>query len=176
MKDAFLEFETERLLIRPTNFDDAPFLLLLLNTPKWLEFIGDRKVYDLPASRNYIKERIIPQFYKWGFGNYTLIRKMDKIPIGCCGLYDRPGVDGIDLGFALMPAFEKYGYALEAAQKMLEIATDIFKLNKVSAITSTENMASQNLLRKLGMKYQGLLSISDEDDPVLLFQLSKIIS
>ena len=33
--------ETERLDLREFSIDDAEFILTLLNTPAWLEYIGD---------------------------------------------------------------------------------------------------------------------------------------
>ncbi|HSO86523.1 MAG TPA: GNAT family N-acetyltransferase, partial [Draconibacterium sp.] len=60
-------------------------------------------------AKQYIKNKIRPQLEKLGFANYTLIRKSDGLKIGSCGLYDREGVEGIDIGFALLPAFEGLG-------------------------------------------------------------------
>ncbi len=36
--------QTDRLRIRPFRVSDAPFILALLNTPGWLQYIGDRGV------------------------------------------------------------------------------------------------------------------------------------
>ena len=38
----YLTFETERLFLRPTCEEDALFILELLNTPKALQYVGDR--------------------------------------------------------------------------------------------------------------------------------------
>ena len=39
------ELKTERLIIRPFTFDDAPFILRLLNEPSFIENIGDKGIY-----------------------------------------------------------------------------------------------------------------------------------
>jgi len=36
--------ETERLILKPTDVEDAAFVLALLNSPKWKEYIGDRNI------------------------------------------------------------------------------------------------------------------------------------
>ena len=36
-------FQTQRLLIRAVKLEDAPFILELMNTPLWIQFIGDRR-------------------------------------------------------------------------------------------------------------------------------------
>ena len=53
-------FRTPRLLLRPTAVEDAAFIFELLNTPKWFEFIGDRKVRSIEAAGEYIREKMLP--------------------------------------------------------------------------------------------------------------------
>jgi RimJ/RimL family protein N-acetyltransferase len=166
-------FETERLILKPTTEEDAEFILKLLNTPKWIEFIGDRKVSTIMDAENYIKTRITPQFERLGYGNYTIIRKHDGEKIGCCGFYDREGVEGIDIGFALLPDFEKMGYAYESVSKINEIAFNDFKLNQISAITSKNNKASQDLLMKLGLKFEKNIVLPNETEEIFLFKLAQ---
>src|SRR5690606_16395207 len=102
----YKHYETERLILQPTSEDDAAFIYKLVNSPKWLANIGDRNVKSVAEAKTYIKDRITPQLEKLGYGNYTLIRKVDNIKIGSCGLYDREGLEGIDIGFALLPDYE----------------------------------------------------------------------
>lgn len=71
-----------------------------------------------------------PQFERLGFGNYIMIRKSDGIKLGSCGLYDREGLDGIDIGYALMPQFERQGYAIEAASKCWNLRNIILVYKK----------------------------------------------
>jgi len=44
-------FETERLNLIPTTESDAAFMLELLNSPKWIQNIGDRKVHSLEDAK-----------------------------------------------------------------------------------------------------------------------------
>lgn len=46
-------YKTERLLLVQTTSQDAHFILELLNTPKYLRFIGDRHVYSLSGAKAY---------------------------------------------------------------------------------------------------------------------------
>jgi len=167
----YAHFETERLVLRPTTEEDAGFLLDLLNSPKWLEYIGDRNVQTEEDAIQYIKNRISPQLEKLGFANFTLIRKSDGVKIGSCGLYDREGVEGIDIGFALLPAFEGLGYGFESASKVLEIGKNKFNIDKFSAITTKNNLASQRLIEKLGLRYIETIRIPNDDEELLLYVL-----
>ena len=111
-------FETDRLLLQSTSVKDAPLILELLNTPKWLKYIGDRHVKTISDAQNYIEERIIPQQKSLGFGSFTMIRKSDQEKLGTCGLFDREGLEGIDMDYGLLPQFEGQGYAFEATNML----------------------------------------------------------
>ncbi|MCX2740199.1 GNAT family N-acetyltransferase [Pontibacter anaerobius] len=169
--NTYKSFETERLILRPTSHEDAPFIFELLNTPQWLKYIGDRNVTSIKAAEEYIRSRMQPQFERLGYGNYTITRKSDGTKLGTCGLYDREGLNGVDIGYALLPQFAKQGYAFEAASKVLEAASDNFKLDQICAITSKENTASQKLLEKLGLKYIQLVRLPKDDEELLLYEL-----
>ncbi|MFD1294206.1 GNAT family N-acetyltransferase [Lutibacter holmesii] len=164
----YTSFETERLILMPTTVRDAAFVLSLLNTPKWLQYIGDRNVKTVESAKDYINEKMMPQLERLGFSNYTLIRKQDQQKIGTCGLYDREGVDGFDIGFAFLPEFENKGYGFEAANRLKEAAFQEFGLTSLQAITSKENLGSQKLLQKLGLQLIGTLQLPN--DPIVLLQ------
>lgn len=169
----YTSFETERLLMKTTSQEDAAFVLELLNTPKWKQNIGDRNVNTIEDAQNYIEQKMEPQFERLGFGNYTVIRKSDGAKMGSCGLYDREGLEGVDIGFAFLPGYEKMGYGLESALKIKEMAFNAFNINKISAITAQHNTASQKLLEKLGLKYIKLLTLPDEDEELMYYEVIK---
>lgn len=166
-------FETERLIIKPTCISDAEFIYALMNTPKWIKYIGDRNINTIEDARNYIKTKIHPQLERLGYSNFTLILKENDQKIGVCGLYDREGLEGIDIGFAFLPEFEKRGFAFEVANKIKEAAFDEFEINTLQAITDKDNMSSQRLLEKLGFNLEGAVMLPDKDKEVLLYRIKK---
>lgn len=161
--------QTERLQLQPTSKKDAPFLLELLNTPKWIQNIGDRQVKTIAQAEQYIAERMEPQVARLGFGNFTLIRKEDGQKVGTCGLYDREGLEGVDIGFALLPAYEGQGYAFEAAQKLLEMAEEEWQLGIVKGITLKENTSSRRLLEKLGLTFKEYVKLPNDEAQLMLY-------
>lgn len=167
----YSSFETDRLLIKPTSTEDASFILELLNSPKWIEHIGDRNVRNMEAAENYIKEKMLPQLERLGYSNNTIILKETGEKIGVCGLYDREGLEGVDIGFAFLPQFEKKGYAYESAEKLIEAAFTIFEIHKISAITTHQNVDSQNLLIKLGFTHIQNIFLPDDPEELRLYVL-----
>lgn len=148
---------------------DAPFIFQLMNTPKWLEFIGDRQIVSVDAARSYIRTKMLPQLERLGFSNYTVIRKSDNVKLGSCGLYDREGLNGIDIGFAFLPEFGRQGYAFEAAARLMQAAKEDFGLPRICGITDENNIASQRLLEKLCLKRNGSIQLTNESSPVWLY-------
>lgn len=173
MHSAYQTFETDRLWLIPTSENDATFVHELMNTPKWIQHIGDRKITSVDVAKHYIKTRMLPQLKKLGYGNYTLIRKSDGQKIGTCGLYARAEVDDIDIGFAFLPEYEKQGYAFESARTLIHAAFQEFGLSKINAYTLPENSESRKLLEKLGLTLLGSTYLPKDAEKLLLYHLSK---
>ncbi len=151
-----MTLETERLLLRPISIADNDYVLAQLNDPGWLKNIGDRKVKTLEAATAYIENKILAALEKdprCAF--FVAIRKEDpkQIIIGQCGVFKRDGLEDPDLGFAFLEAYCGLGYGYESSSAVLEYALETMNLNKIVAITSDENIASQKLLNKLGLQY-----------------------
>lgn len=166
-------FETERLILKPTLEADAAFIFRLLNMPKWIKYIGERNVKTVQEAENYIVEKMKPQLERLGFGNYTIIRKTDNVKMGTCGLYDREGLEGLDIGFAFLPEYERKGYAYESAEKLKNVAFSEFGINKISGITAKDNIASQKLLEKLGLKLIGAKTLPNDDEELFVYVIEK---
>ena len=164
--------ETERLTMRPISSDDAEFILELYNSPKFIEFIGDRNINNTEDAANYIIQKFLPQYEKLGFGNYLITRKSDGKKIGSVGIFEREGLDVHDIGFSFLPEFEGNGYGFESASKLLETVVEGFSLKKISAITTKTNFSSQKLIEKLGLKFQKMVTLPDDDVELLYYETS----
>ena len=166
-------FQTERLTLRLTDESDAPFIQELVNTPQWLEYIGDREVRSEEDAARYIREMMLPQVRRLGYGNYTVLLTADGTRIGTCGLYDRKGMDFPDLGFAYLPKFHRRGYGLEAAQKLIELAFTHLDYERILAITVPENIGSQRLLERLGFAREGTVRLPKDEVELLRYALDR---
>lgn len=164
---ALVPLVTGRLELAPLGLDDAPFILELLNSPGFLRFVGDKGVRDLEGARGYLAAGPLASYAKHGFGLLRVALRDGGPAIGICGLIRRPGLDDVDLGFALLPAFEGRGYAAEAARATLERGRDAHGLRRVVAITDPGNAGSVRLLERLGFAFERRIELNGED--LLLF-------
>jgi len=165
-------YETERLIIKIVDMNDADFLLKLVNTEKWIKNIGDRNIHNLEDAQKYVSEKNLPQIERLGFGNCVVILKSDHTKIGTVGLYDREGIEGVDIGFAFLEEYEGKGYAYESAKKLMDVGINEFGINKVSAITLPENFSSIKLIEKLGLKFKEVVKIPNDDEDLNLYELN----
>jgi RimJ/RimL family protein N-acetyltransferase len=150
--------QTERLLVRTMTTADAPFYLELLNTPGWLDNIGDRNVHSLEDARAALERGPCLLQRTLGLSSYLLQRKSDGAAIGICGLFKRDGLPDVDIGYALLPDFSGQGYAYEAAAAVMAYARDTLGLSRLLGVVLPENVRSWQLLAKLGMVSQGTIA------------------
>lgn len=151
-------FETLRLRINKLSFEDADFIIQLLNTSDWLKYIGDRNVRTKNDANSFIERaQNNPNIQIW-----TIIDKENSDPIGILSLIKREALDSPDFGFALLPAYYKKGYALEASAKLLAIIQSDFENQPLLAITLEENSSSISLLNKLGFVFEKMIQLNDE--------------
>jgi len=166
-------FESKRLIIRPTLEEDAELIYQLMNTPKFIKYVGDRQLYSVEYAEKYIQEKMLPQLHSRGYSNYSLIIKKNGAKIGICGLYNREGLEGIDIGFGILPEYEGLGYAYESSSRIIKAGFEELEIHKIKAITNKENISSQSLLVKLGFELIGKTMLPNESDELLLYKIEK---
>ena len=161
--------ETERTILREVIADDAEFVLDLLNQPSFIKYIGDRNVRTVDEARDYIESRFASSYQKFNYGMWAVELKESATLIGLCGFVRRDTLPDADIGFAFLPQFEKKGFAYESAAATMKYGQNVQKLPRVLAITSKDNFSSQKLLDKIGLKFERLISLSDDAEELKLF-------
>jgi RimJ/RimL family protein N-acetyltransferase len=160
--------DTARLRLRKLNFDDAEFILKLLNEAGFLRYIGDKGVRTLTDAREYILKGPMDSYEKNGFGLLATCLR-DGTPIGICGMVRREGLEDPDVGFAFLTQYWSKGYAVEAAAAVLSHARRDLKIARVVAITSPDNRGSIAVLEKIGLKFEGMIRLTEQSEELKLF-------
>lgn len=161
--------ETERLKLREITPDDAQFLYDLLNSPGWIANIGDRKVHNLDDARKYIIHRLFSAYRKFGFGFWVMEQKADGMPVGIAGLVKRDFLEDVDIGYALLPDFYGQGYAVEAAEAVLDFAKRKLALPRLAAILIESNKPSQRVAEKIGLRFERKFTAPGEEEELMLY-------
>ncbi|MGJ8683406.1 MAG: GNAT family N-acetyltransferase [Nonlabens sp.] len=150
-----LIFETERLLLRPFQESDAPFLYELNSDEEVMRYTGDFPFENIEAARlfaiNYI-ENPESQYQKYNMGRLAVVRKEDQAFLGWTGLKYHEKENTVDTGYRLMKKYWGNGYATESTRRALQHAFEDHKLTQVIAHVHELNVSSQRVAQKLGMK------------------------
>jgi RimJ/RimL family protein N-acetyltransferase len=160
---------TERLLIRELDAEaDADFICLLLNSEKFIKYIGDRNVRSSGDARDFIRDRYRKSYEDHGYGLYCVELK-DGTQVGICGFVRRDTLPGPDIGFAFLPEFEGKGYGFESGDAMMSYGRERLGFSKVFAITTLDNLASGRLLEKIGFSFDKTID-TPEGETLRLFR------
>ncbi len=160
---------TERLLIKRITLENAPFLLELMNDKDWISNIGDRGIRTIQDAEVYITAKFLKSYKEQGFGFYGIVLKETSEMIGTAGLINREGLDHVDVGYGMLPAFRGKGYAFEATKAVYDYGYEVLGLDKIVAIVHPNNKGSIKLLEKLGLMYEKMVRLPGEDIDIKLF-------
>lgn len=160
--------KTERLILRQFEFSDAGFIMELVNSPGWLEFIGDRNIRTEEDSIQYLQRGPMKSYQENGFG-LSMVTTKEGTPIGMCGILKRENFEHPDIGFAFLPEFMGKGYAFEIAEATLKYAKTELNLDPILAITMPTNKKSIRLLEKIGLKFKKIMYAPDKNEELMLF-------
>ncbi|MHC5201460.1 GNAT family N-acetyltransferase [Myroides sp. LJL119] len=149
----------------PLQENMAEFLLELVNTPLWLEFIGQRHVNTLDQAKAYIEKiNNTPDFHYWA------IQDQDNHLVGLISLIKRENLEYFDLGFALLPQHIGKRLAFWASKALIDHLQQYTNHLAVYAVTTPTNYKSLTLLNSLEFKVKGFTKIHHEN--LLLYQLN----
>jgi len=157
---------TDRLKISKLSYNDCEFILRLVNETSFKHHIGDRGVRTLDDAREYLRNGAIRSYAINGFGLLLVRRRDDATPIGICGLVKRESLACPDLGFAFLEAHRSNGYAYESSLAVIEHAQNALNLTQIVAIAGGDNEISQNLLEKLGFRFEQMVRMPDEKEDI----------
>jgi RimJ/RimL family protein N-acetyltransferase len=143
--------QTQRLRFRPWTEADLDLAIGLWGDAEVTKLIGG------PFSKGQIQERLtreISNFKAYGVQYWPIFLLSSNEHVGCCGL--RPyklDQKMYEIGFHLNRAHQRRGYAVEAAQAVVEYAFDALGARALFAGHHPANEPSRRVLEKLGFAY-----------------------
>lgn len=172
MNTHMTQLKTKRLTLRRFTLGDAEFIRELVNEPSFIQNIGDRGVRTLSDAEKYLETGPISSYERNGFGLLAVTLNDTGQPIGMCGLIKRDALEDVDIGYAFLPRFWSKGFALESAQAVMNHAKEIVGLKRVVAIVDPANAGSIRLLEKIGMTFENMMKLSEDDIDLKLYSIN----
>jgi RimJ/RimL family protein N-acetyltransferase len=139
--------ETERLLLRPWREDDYEPYARLMADAEWSKYIGG-PLSDIEAWRKMAG--IVGHWQLRGYGTWAVARKCDDAFVGYCGPWFPHGFPEPEIGWALLPAHARQGYATEAARAAVAHAFVVLGWTTAISIIAEGNTASERVAERLG--------------------------
>ena len=146
-------FQTARLDAEKLGSRHLPDLQALHRDPDTMAELGGVRS-DSDTSR-YLA-RNLDHWATHGFGVWMLRLKKTEPVIGRVVLrwLSTESINDVEIGFALLPGYWGRGLATEAGQFCLSIARSDLDLETLIGVTTPKNQVSQQVLAKLGMRYE----------------------
>ncbi|HEY4283097.1 MAG TPA: GNAT family N-acetyltransferase [Chthoniobacterales bacterium] len=150
--------ETNRLILRPFDPDrDAAFMLEALNDPGFIANVADRGVRTIEQAADYIREKFVPGYERYGIGYCVVTLKATGEPVGMCGLLKRDTLDDFDIGYSTLERYAGNGYAFEASDALMRYGRTELGLKRIIGLTSPDNAKSAHILEKLGLRFERMV-------------------
>lgn len=149
--------ETERLRLRKLSMRDAGDVFDYASVPEVAEHVTWEYHRNISDSMHYL--RFITQQYQDGIPSpWGIIHKELGKLIGTIGyhVWSLPNGFG-EVGYALSKDFWNKGYTTEAFEEVIKFGFERLRLNRVEATCKIANTASEKVMIKCGLSYEGIL-------------------
>ena len=172
--------ETDRLILRTLDENDAELQYRVLNSPELMRYLGGPKELHEIEERH---ARTMALHAREKFSFLFAIEKESGELVGHCGLkrVDAPGAKNpgdFEIGWLIREDRWRRGYAAEALHAVLDWAFDTHGAPFVVALTSESNEPSWRFMERLGMERREDLDFDDprfgpDDNPTILYSLTR---
>ncbi len=158
--------ETERLILRRLTPDDVDTLHELDSDPEVMRFLNG----GIPTPRSVIEHTLLPAILRayeseGPSGTWAALERTEGAFLGWFSLraesVEHP--ERVSLGYRLRRAAWGQGYATEGAQALIRKCFTELGVERVSATTYQDNLASRHVMEKVGLKLARTYRLVQED-------------
>ncbi|CAN5223291.1 GNAT family N-acetyltransferase [soil metagenome] len=141
-----------------TELDAPEKLAALLDasvSPEWPPGEYDRDAMEFFRARFELEGEAAEGWYGWYVvrsGETPGVRAL----VAHCGYFGPPGADGrVEIGYSVLPAWQRRGYASEIVQMLLDNAFEFPAVQQVVAHAAIGNVGSISVLQACGFQADG---------------------
>ncbi len=157
--------ETNRLILRNLELSDVQGIFELDSDPDVHKYLGNNPIKTLKEAEGIVTY-IRNQYTQHGIGRWAVIDKLTNEFIGWSGLKYETQVKKdepyFDIGYRLKKKFWGKGIATESAKLALAYGFEELKLKEISGAADVQNIASNKILQKIGLKYANRFNYDNE--------------
>ncbi|HIC8643118.1 GNAT family N-acetyltransferase [Elizabethkingia meningoseptica] len=143
--------ETDRLLLRELNVEDAIHFYELNLNPVVIQYTGNNAFNDVNDAKNFLEN--YNDYKENGYGRWAVIEKSNNSFLGWCGLKYNKNSEETDIGFRFFEHYWNKGFATESAKACIDYGFNTLHLKTIIGRAMKENIASVKVLEKIGLEY-----------------------
>jgi ribosomal-protein-alanine N-acetyltransferase len=152
--------ETERLKLRKLNLRDAGDVFEYASVPDVSKYVSWESHRTIADTKSFLKH-VLFQYDKGIPASWGIILKENEKLIGTGGfLWWSVDNSKAEIGYVISNRYWNEGYMTEALHRILGFGFDIMQLERIEARCFIENVASERVMQKCGMKLEGVLRSS----------------
>lgn len=157
--------DTGRLILRRFDERDLEAFYQLCSRPEIIRYAQSTPVASRNEALQFMRSAPLHDYATFGYGRFACVWKQTGEVIGFSGLKYLPEFEETELGYRFFREFWGMGLATEAGRASIAFARDDLGLTRLVALVHPENLASENVLTKLGfavekqVRYSGLNDI-----------------
>lgn len=140
--------ETDRCILRAFEEKDLDSFMTYRNNEEWMKYQGFKNL----TKDEYRKVLLVPLNVEKGM-QLAIAQKITDDLLG--DLYVSQKEKTISIGYSINPTYSRKGYVFEVMKALLPKLEECYPDCEIVAMTEKENIASKNLLLKLGFVYDG---------------------
>lgn len=142
---SFPVLTTERLTLRQLNMDDDQQIFTLRSDSEINKYLDRQISNTIDDARDFINKIISSGALYWAI---TLNGEQVLAGTICLFSFSEEN-DNCEIGYELLTNFQGQGIMQEAAEKVIDYAFNIIKVQQIEACFHPDNLASARLLHKL---------------------------
>ena len=149
--------ETERLIIRKLTMKDANDIYEYASDPEVSKFVTWEPHKSVVDTVNFIRA-IMKQYIDGQPSPWAIVHKENNKIIGTGGynLWIKEHSKA-EIGYAISARYWNRGIMTEALREIINFGFERMNLHRAEARVYVENTASERVMQKCGMKYEGIL-------------------
>ncbi|WP_138415387.1 GNAT family N-acetyltransferase [Aquibacillus sediminis] len=151
------DLETKRLKLRKLTFSDLNDVHYFCSNPKVANPMTWEVNKTIEVTNDFLKA-VISGYENGESGEWAIELKDTGKVIGVAAFIDWNNEHScLEIGYFLSEDFWGKGIVTEALNKILHYGFDVLSPNRIEGRCDTDNFASQKIMQKMGMKYEGTL-------------------
>jgi [ribosomal protein S5]-alanine N-acetyltransferase len=149
--------ETKRLILRKITKEDVPSVFAYASNSLVSQYVMWNTHKSLADSAAFVTY-VLNQYHNGQVAPWAIELKENGEMIGTVDfVWWKPNHRSAEFGYVLSPLYWKQGIMTEAVKALIDFGFTKMDLNRIQARCYVENVASERIMQKAGLQFEGIM-------------------